>query len=145
MWHKQNLEYLEDILFDLPHTRTVYCICMVESVTVSNITEKRVNRFSWNSGQVGYDIENNLEHIEDIALNLLGPGSIYAFAGSVLASNIMGKRIHGFSWILQDMLEITQQNNYRDCASVFVSDIMEGEWIFVNFQDMLDMTYETFG
>ena len=118
---------------------------MVESVTVSNITEKRVNRFSWNSGQVGYDIENNLEHIEDIALNLLGPWSIYAFAGSVPVSSIIGERVHGFSRILQDMLETTQQNYYRDCGSVFVSDIMEGEWIFVNFQDMLDMTYETIG
>ena len=55
------------------------------------------------------------KHFEDIACNLLDPGSIYSFAGSELASNITEKTGTWISMIFLDMLEITQQNNYLEC------------------------------
>ena len=49
------------------------------------------------SGQVGYETRNNLEHFEGVAFNPLDPGSIFLFSGSVFDSDIMEKRVNGFS------------------------------------------------
>ena len=45
----------------------------------------------------GHDTGSNLEHSQDAAINPLNPGSIYLFPGSVFISNIMEKRVNGFS------------------------------------------------
>ena len=41
---------------------------------------------------------------KDVAFNLLDSGSIFAFSGSVLASNSMEIRVNRFSWNFQDIL-----------------------------------------
>ena len=67
------------------------------------------------SEQVGRETKNKLEHFEDVAFNPLDPGSILAFSGSVLDTNIMKKRVKKISWNFQDMSGIAQQNIWLDC------------------------------
>ena len=51
------------------------------------------------SSKEGDDIRNNLEHVHDVAVNVLKPESIGLFSGSVLVSNIIKKRGNGFDEI----------------------------------------------
>ena len=81
-----------------------------KSVSVSNSTEKRMNGFSWFFlGKVGHEARSTLEHFRDLAVNPLNAGSILIFSGSVFVSNIMGKRLNGFSSNFHDMSGTTQE------------------------------------
>ena len=40
----------------------------------------------------GHDMRSNLEHIWNVTVNLLNPGWIYLFPGSVFVCNIMEKK-----------------------------------------------------
>ena len=62
------------------------------------------------SVQAGYETRSNLEHFGDVAFHPLGPASIFIFSRSVLASNIMVKRVNGFPWNFQDMSGMAQFN-----------------------------------
>ena len=61
------------------------------------------------SGHVGYETKNKLEHFGGVAFNPFDPALILIFSGSVLDSNIMGKRVEGFSWNFHDMSSMAQQ------------------------------------
>ena len=51
-----------------------------QSMPLSSITEKRLNRFSWNLlTKNGHDAGSNLEHFRDVTVNPLNHGSIYLF------------------------------------------------------------------
>ena len=72
------------------HTEFFYMFTR-KSVSVSNIAEKRMNGFLWFFlGKVGHEARNTLENFRDLAVNLLNPGSIFVFSGSVFLCNIMG-------------------------------------------------------
>ena len=80
-------------------------------MSVSNISEKTGEQiFMKISGLVGYGTRNNLEHYDDAAFNSQDPGAIFLFSGSICDSNIMEKRINGFSSNCQDLSGMTQQN-----------------------------------
>ena len=72
-----------------------------ESVSVSDITEKRVDGFSWN-----FQERSNMRQWTIL---------IYIFSGSILTNNITEKLVNGFQWHFQDMLDTEQQNNWLDC------------------------------
>ena len=67
---------------------------------VSNITEERVNRFSWNF-EVDYHTRNNLGHltpqIEDFVFYILGPCLLETM-----------QKLDGFSWNFQYISDISQ-------------------------------------
>ena len=79
-------------------------------VYVSNITVKTNERiFIEFLGKVGHETRNTLEHFRDLAVNHLNPGWIFIFSWSVFASNIMEKRVNGFSRNLHYMSETIQE------------------------------------
>ena len=89
-----------------------------ESLAVSNIAEKWMTGFSWHF-QGRLDIrKKNLEHFEDVALKVLDPGPIFLFSGYAPHSNIIEKRLNGFSWFFHDISGIAQIN----LATTFTPD-----------------------
>ena len=72
------------------------------------------------SGQLAYKRRNRLEQFHDVAENPLDPGSNFLFSGSVPNSKIMEKRVNGFSWKVQDMSGMTQQNIWLDCFMPYI-------------------------
>ena len=48
-------------------------------MSVSNIMEKRMNGFHEILRKVGHEAGNTLEHLRDLAVNPLNPGSIFIF------------------------------------------------------------------
>ena len=72
-----------------------------ESVSVSNITEKQVNGFSWN-----FQDRSNMRQVTIF---------IFIFSVSILTKNITEKLVNGFQWHFHDMLDTEQQNNWLDC------------------------------
>ena len=45
----------------------------------------------------GLDTRSNLENFRGVTVNLLKPGSIYLFPGSMSDCNMMEKTVNGFS------------------------------------------------
>ena len=81
-----------------------------ESVSVSNITGKRVERmFVKFLAKDGYETKNNLEYFRNVAVNSLNPGSIFLFPGSVFVSNIIEKLVNGFSCNFHEMSDTMQE------------------------------------
>ena len=137
--------------------------CLFVCLTLSNITGKRMDRFSWNFQDTMGKIQETIwyiswmvcftplytgflfiffqgnqclwaslrkngwtdfreffrkgrtwgkeqsRHIRDLVVNLLDPGLIFQFSGSVFVSSIMEKRMKGVSWNFHDMPGTTQQ------------------------------------
>ena len=84
-------------------------------MSVSNITEKRMSRFSWNV-QCRSDMRwKQSGTFWGCCIEPFGSGSIFLLCGFVLDGNIMEKRFDGFSWNFQHMLDNSQQNNLLGC------------------------------
>ena len=49
------------------------------------------------SAKIQHETGNNREHFRDVSIKPLNPGSIFLFPGFVFVSNIMEKRVNGFS------------------------------------------------
>ena len=59
-------------------------------MSVSNIVGKTDEPIFMKSlAKVAHETRTNLEHLRDVAVNLLNPGSIFLFPGSVFVINIM--------------------------------------------------------
>ena len=95
-----------------------------KSVSVSNNTGKRMNGIlqhfqqKWGMGQ-----GKKVEQYEDVAVSPLNPGCHFRFSGSVFVSNILEKKVNGFSWNFHE-IPGTIQNIVRlfhawlDCFTV---------------------------
>ena len=56
--------------------------------------------------KVRHETRKDLKHFWDVAVNSLDARSIFLFSGSLFVSNIMEKRLNGFSWNFHDTTQV---------------------------------------
>ena len=81
---------------------------MCDGVSVSNVTVKWRNWFSWVSGYVGHDTRNKLGRFGDVALNPFNAGFIFCIH-ALLRNN---EQEDGYSWNFQDT---ETRSKWLDC------------------------------
>ena len=111
-----------------------WLVCWVFVFFVSSIEVKRMKVLSWNIPDMSGMTEGTFWNLGDVTFNSLDTEFFTMFSMKpVSVSNIMGKRMKGFSWKFQPKCNMTQGTICF--LSVFVSNIVEKrmDGLFIKF------------